>query len=304
MSVDLPEDPRWPRASAWFADGTRRWQAGSQGLPDLALIGVPAHSTSISPTRADRTPQAVREALARYSTWVGSQAADLRDLWAVDLGDVESPDGVDGELRTTRAIEAFSGQLVVALGGDNSITLAVARACGADGLITLDAHHDLRDGMSNGSPVRRLVEAGLDGSRIVQIGINDFANSGDYAARARDWGITVVHRDEVEARGLTTVMGEALEIAGGGAHGRVHVDIDVDVCDRSVVPACPAAMPGGLSARELRLAARLSGADPRVVSVDFTEVDATADSADQRTVRLVALGVLEVAAGLLSRGRG
>ena len=30
------------------------------------------------------------------------------------------------------------------------------------GLITLDAHHDLRDGRSNGSPVRRLIEMGLN----------------------------------------------------------------------------------------------------------------------------------------------
>lgn len=305
MSGDLPVDPRWPRASTWLAEGTQKWRVGAaQGIPDLALIGVPAHKTSISPTRADLTPAAVRVAIERYSTWVGSMACDLRDLWAVDLGDVDQPDGADGELRTAAAIKAFTGGLLVALGGDNSITFAVAQAARADGLITLDAHHDLRDGQSNGSPVRRLVEAGLDGTRIVQIGINDFANSREYAARARDYGITVVHREQVETRGIADVMAEALEIAGGGPVGRVHVDLDVDVCDRGVVPACPAALPGGLSARELRLAARLSGADPRVVSVDFTEVDATADSTDQRTVRLVALGVLEAAAGLLSRDRG
>ena len=44
-------------------------------------------------------------------------------------------------------------------------------------------------------------------------------------------------------------------------------------------------------------AAWAAGADPRVVSVDLTEVDATADTADGRTVRLVALCVLEAAAG-------
>jgi len=76
------------------------------------------------------------------------------------------------------------------------------------------------------------------------------------------------------------------------------VDLDVDVCDRSVAPACPASVPGGLTARELRRAARVAGRSPQVVGVDLTEVDATADAADQRTVRLVALCVLETAAGL------
>ncbi len=95
-------------------------------------------------------------------------------------------------------------------------------------------------------------------------------------------------------------MAEALDIAGA-APGGVYVDIDVDVCDRAVVPGCPAAAPGGLSADELRRAALTAGADPRVRGIDFTEVDAQADAPDGRTVRLVALGVLEAAAGLMMR---
>ena len=194
---------------------------------------------------------------------------------------------------------------LIALGGDNSITHSVMRArFGGDlagaGLVTLDAHHDLRDGVSNGSPVRRLVEAGLDGRRIVQLGIADFSNSPEYAARARDLGITVVTRGALRARPIADAMAEALELAGSGSTG-VHVDIDVDVCDRSVVPGCPAAAPGGLSADELRQAAFAAGRDPRVRSIDITEVDATADSPDGRTVRLAALCLLEAAAGIRLR---
>jgi formiminoglutamase len=295
----------WPRASQWLADGTRRWhEAPVDGsVPDLGLLGVPAHRTSISPTNAHTTPAAVRAALARYSTWAHSAQADLFDLWAADLGDVSDPDGPAGEQLTDAAVRSWPGGLLVALGGDNSVTYPVARGADADGLVTLDAHHDLRDGCSNGSPVRRLIEAGFDGRRVVQIGISDFANSARYAARAREYGITVFGRDEVERRGIDQVMTEALTIASGGSAGRVHVDLDVDVCDRSVVPACPAAAPGGLSANELRWAARAAGAHPNVVSMDLVEVDAAADTPDQRTVRLVALCVLEAAAGVLSARR-
>jgi formiminoglutamase len=194
---------------------------------------------------------------------------------------------------------------VVALGGDNALTVPVALgAWGAripvSGLVTLDAHHDLRDGRSNGSPVRRLIEAGLAGERVVQVGIADFANSADYARRAADLGITVVRRGVLLSRPIADVMNEALEVAAA-AGGPVHVDLDVDVCDRSVAPACPASVPGGIAAHELRSAARVAGAHPAVTSIDLAEVDASRDSSDGRTVRLVALCVLEAAAGLSER---
>jgi formiminoglutamase len=190
--------------------------------------------------------------------------------------------------------------LVIALGGDNSATYAVAQGAHAAGLITIDAHFDLRDGVSNGSPVRRLVEGGLDPRRIVQLGIADFANSVAYAQRAADLGITVVTLDELRRRDAAEVAAEALEIAGSGG-GAVHLDIDVDVCDRSVAPGCPASVPGGLAAWELRALVRALARDERIGSADIVEVDATADAPDARTVRLAALCVLELLAGKAAR---
>ena len=52
------------------------------------VLGVPAHRTSLSPTGAHRTPDAVRAALTRYSTWVSSARLDLATLVAADLGDI------------------------------------------------------------------------------------------------------------------------------------------------------------------------------------------------------------------------
>ena len=295
----MTDDPRWPRASAWLG-------SGAGGSAELGVLGVPAHRTSISPSRADLTPPAIREALARYSTYCWTHAVDVADLAAVDLGDVQEPDGPEGEARVMAAAGA-AVRLLVALGGDNSITYPVmagrvGAALPSAGLITLDAHHDLRDGESNGSPVRRLVEAGLAGARVVQIGINDFSNSREYAARAREFGITVITRDTLRRRPIGDVMVEALGIAGSGG-GPIHVDLDVDVCDRAAVPACPAAAPGGLSADEMRQVAFHAGRSPRVTSIDITEIDASIDAPDQRTVRLGALLILEAAAGLALRQR-
>ncbi|MDR6971820.1 arginase family protein [Leifsonia shinshuensis] len=293
----LSVDPLWPRAGGWPP-------LGPDGA-DLTLLGIPTHETSLSPTGAHATPGAVRDALRRYSAFV--PGLDVEALRFADAGDVESPDAPGGRERAIDAMAHAVGlsRLTVAVGGDNALTVPAALgAFGPDlaaaGLITLDAHHDLRDGRSNGSPVRELLEAGLDGRRVVQIGIADFANSAAYTRRAAEHGITVIPRDALHTRPLDDVVAEALEIAGA-AGGPVHVDLDVDVCDRSVAPGCPASVPGGLAAWELRRVARLLAASASVRSIDIAEVDATADAPDQRTVRLAALLVLEAAVGLASR---
>ena len=301
--MSLPVDPLWPRVGHLLAGGDGR---GREGRCDVAIVGLPAHESSLSPTNAHETPAAVRAALLRFSTWSAEHDVDLADLVWRDAGDVD-PDGPAGVQRVMDAIAVLlpAARLIIGIGGDNSITHAVGMGLwqgdpSRGGLITVDAHHDLRDGASNGSPVRQLVDAGMPGERIVQIGIADFANSRAYADRARALGITVITRSELGRRGVDDVMAQALDIAGH-APGGIHVDLDVDVCDRSVAPACPASVPGGISADELRRLAFLAGASPLVRALDIAEVDATADAPDQRTVRLAALLVLEAAAGLLSR---
>jgi formiminoglutamase len=294
----MSEDALWPRASGWL-------KPAGAGPTDLGLFGVLASETSISATGANQTPGEIRVALSRYSTWSWSQNKDLRDLSFADFGDSESPDSEDGEARTMDLAKKASSnsKLSIALGGDNSITYAVMRGVFGEelsnaGLITFDAHHDLRDGVSNGSPVRRLIEAGLPGTSVVQIGINDFSNSPQYAARAKEYGVHIIPRSALRNRTADSVMDEALSKLG---NKKLHVDIDMDVCDRSFVPACPAAAPGGISADELRQLAFLVGKSAQVVSADITEIDALADSADGRTVRLGALAVLEIASGYQSR---
>ncbi|MFJ2535047.1 agmatinase family protein [Microbacterium maritypicum] len=305
-TAQLSNDSLWPRAGSWPAfDGTA----------DAVVLGVPTWRTSLSPTGAHATPAAIREALPRYgTTLMGPPAIELDEVLRIaDAGDVADPDGSAGEARVISRVRelAAASKLVIALGGDNSLTYPTALGAEATGLITFDAHFDLRDGVSNGTPVRRLVEdipatspvdtARIDPTRIVQIGIADFANSAAYARRAADWGIRVITLDELRRRGIDDVIAEALDVAGAGADPRIHLDIDVDVCDRSVAPGCPASVPGGLQAWELRALTRAVASDSRVVSADLAEVDATADADDARTVRLAALCVLELLAGLASR---
>jgi formiminoglutamase len=290
LSMALPHDPLWPRAQSLFS---KEKIAHS----DVSLFGIPASKTSLSPTSAHQSPDAIRNALLRYSVAHSNQNVDLSRLSLSDWGNLTSSDADESETIARVREIAHQSKFLIALGGDNSVTYSAAQGSEATGLITLDAHYDLRDGVSNGSPVRRLIESGLSGKKVVQIGIADFSNSPEYAKRAKDFGITVIPRSDFRSRSLKDMWTQALEIAGE----KIFVDFDMDVCDRSVVPACPAAAPGGISADEIRQLAFFAGSSQQIVGIDITEIDSTIDSDDERTVRLAALVVLESIAGFSTR---
>jgi formiminoglutamase len=297
-AIKLAKDGLWQRANTLFKPNLKQ--------ADIALLGFPVHKSSITPNSCHLAPKAIRSALARYSTYSASNDVDLRELKITDLGDVTGADSNNGKKVIAKKVSGLLDRygLLIALGGDNSITYTVTSGLFGDlskvGLITLDAHHDLRDGNTNGSPVWRLIQAGLPGKNIVQIGISDFANSKEYSDRAKEAGIFVITRAQLRNKSIQDAMKQAFAHLGRNVD-HIYVDLDVDVCDRSVAPACPAATPGGISADELRQAAFLAGANYKVRAVDITEIDPKRDSKDERTVRLAALLVLEIAAGYKTR---
>lgn len=301
-SVATLSDSNWPRASSLLvasANPERR---------NAALVGVATYATSLSARSPLDTPGAIRRALERYATWSFRNRLDLLEHVAlVDYGDVIDPDGPGGGERVREVLARVDASVAlrVILGGDNAATWHALHALASEhyagwGLVTLDAHFDLRDGVSNGSPVRQLIADGLEPTHVVQVGLADFSNSAAYARRAHDLGIHVISRDELRAEPIEVAMTRAVALAAGAGR-RVYVDVDLDVADRAVVPACPAAAPGGLSADELRRALYVLGAAPSVAAIDLTEIDLARDSADERTVRLAALLVLEALAGLARR---
>ncbi len=288
------EDPNWPRASHWLAKPPA---PGTQ--PQLAVVGVPLNS-SITPGHCDLAPGAIRKALERYSLYDAESGVDVGSLPVCDRGDVAP---------TAEAIrEACGDSATVLLGGDNGITLpgvhALREPLARCGVLTFDAHYDLRDledGLTNGSPIRALLRDGLPGVNIVQIGIQPFTNSAAYAEIARAAGVQIITADEVREHGIATVLRDALDLLTAKVDA-IYVDLDVDVLDRAFAPACPGSRPGGLEPWMLRHAARLCGAHPKVRIMDIVEVDPTKDIADA-TCLAAASFLLAFAAGVASRAR-
>jgi formiminoglutamase len=304
----MPDDPNWPRASAWLAGDQLPEPVGT-----LAVLGAPLHLGSISPGRCDLAPEAIRKALERYSTFDPETGVDVRSLEVSDLSDLDlsesRPEEAFGPLSEAVRSALAGADVLVVLGGDNSVTRpgchGAADSLDRVGLLTLDAHHDLRDldeGLSNGNPVRALLADGLPGANIVQVGIAAFANSPAYAQVASSAGIRVVTIEGARAMGIDTAIHEALEILTERVD-RIYVDLDIDVLDRAFAPGAPGSRPGGLTPHELFEAARVCGQDPHVEVIDIVEVDPPRDLADV-TVLGAARCLLSFASGVVGRLTG
>lgn len=301
----LHEDKHWPRAHAWLAR-----EDGGSGRGLLRVLGAPLTLGSITPSRCDLAPKAIREALLRFSTYDVAHGRDVRDLKVEDLGDLPVSDSSveDAQQPIEQALKGatVTADAVVVLGGDNAITRPALRGMHGSlkqcGLLTLDAHLDLRTlegGLRNGNPVRALLADDLPGENIVQIGIQSFANSPAYFQIAKDAGIDVFPVEQIMEEGIEVILERALHQLARKVEV-IYVDLDLDVMDRAFAPATAGARPGGLTPLDIRRAAYLCGRHPKVRVMDLVEIDPTRDSNDI-TAMAAAACLLSFASGLLER---
>src|SRR5687767_784642 len=137
---------------------------------------------------------------------------------------------------------------------------------------------DTSQGLSNGNPVRALIEDGLPGASIAQVGLASFANSAAMHADAVEAGNLTLTMDDICRDGIAHAVDRALDHV---AHcDALVVDCDVDVIDRSQFPAAPGARPGGMRVEDFFHAVRRLASDPRVRLIDLTEWDPPLDPTD------------------------
>jgi arginase family enzyme len=253
----------------------------------VGLVGAPLAVGSVTPGRCDLAPQLLRETLkriGRYDVETRREIATrIGDRGDVDLAGLTIEQGTS-LIRGAVAASVDANALTLLVGGNNAITRPAVLAAGElakVGLITLDAHFDMRDldaGLSNGNPVRALVEDGLPGANIAQIGLAPFANSRDMHEDALAAGNLVVTIGDLREFGIDQAISRALDHV---AHcDALVVDCDIDVIDRAQMPGAPGARAGGMAVQEFFAAVRLLAADPRVLVIDLTEWDPSLDPSD------------------------
>ena len=252
----------------------------------VALIGAPLNERSLTPGRCDLGPKTLRGVLPRLSTYDVETGRELT-VQVQDAGDVPlkavSPADAFAPVRDAVAAQDHR-RLTILVGGNNAITRPGVHGLGMQrtALLTLDAHFDLRDtdqGLTNGNPVRALLDDGMDGARISQVGLAPFANTRRAHEKAKAAGISVRMVRECRDRGLATVVAEELDRLSGLAEF-IYVDFDIDVIDRGQWPASPGARPGGVSVQDFFDATRVIGAHPKVKAVDLTEYDPSLEIGD------------------------
>ncbi|MBU1385951.1 MAG: agmatinase family protein [Alphaproteobacteria bacterium] len=259
---------------------------GDQPDAPVALIGAGLNERSLTPGRCDLGPKAFRAVLPRFSTYDVETGAELSTP-IHDAGDIPLKAVVpaDAFAPVRDAIAAQSARsLTVLIGGNNAITRPGVHGLGLDrvGVLTLDAHFDLRDtdqGLTNGNPIQALLEDGLDGRRISQVGLAPFANTRRAHDKAKAAGISVRTARDCREQGLAAVVAHELERLSALVEV-IYVDFDIDVIDRSQWPASPGARPGGVPAHAFFDATRVIGAHPKVKAVDLTEYDPSLEIGD------------------------
>jgi formimidoylglutamase len=294
--------PPDPRASSLLRPST----AGpAQG--ETVVVGLPYDGGIPTRPGARFGPKAIRDALSAFGVFDGEREVSP----VADLGDLALPtmNGADAHARIEQAARGLfaAGARPIFLGGDHGCTGSVIRGLAAArpelklGLITIDAHLDVREyadeaSLSSGTPFRRALETGvLDGTRVAMVGIRRFANSRHYLDWARGQGIHLIAAEEVAANGAAETARAALQVATRGADA-LYLSVDIDAVDAAFAPGVSATGIGGLTAREMIEIVSTLATHPKLIGADLMELSPPYDQ-DARTAKLAARLLLELLAG-------
>jgi agmatinase len=239
-------------------EATVSWGAGTAGGP--AAIIAASQQLELYDREHDAEP----------ALHYGVHTLDALDL--AGAGAAEAIDRIAGAVATA----ASSGKLVVALGGEHTISAGVSRGLldalgGPLTVVQIDAHSDLRDTYENdryshACVARRM----LDDARVeqvLQLGVRSVDAEEVAFARAHPDRVRVWYAEEVHADRWRE------ELAARLSGRRVHLTIDVDGLDPAVVPATGTPEPGGLSwTQALDVIRATARASAHVVGIDCVEL--------------------------------
>lgn len=207
------------------------------------------------------------------------------------------------------AEQLSQNELFAVLGGDHSCAIGTwngvfqARQGKPFGLIWVDAHmdshtpHSSHSGALHGMPLACLLGFGplsltklnnnqqgpaLQPEHLCLVGVRSYEP--EEAELLENLGVRIFSMAEIELRGMSTVMHEAIEIAKGA--GEFGVSIDLDAIDPQIAPAVSIPEPGGLKLDDLNELLKPLAKTPGLIGIEVAEFNPLLDQQHQ-TARLI-----------------
>ncbi|MBE6039833.1 MAG: arginase [Clostridiales bacterium] len=210
------------------------------------------------------------------------------------------------------------GRFPLVLGGDHSVAAGSVSAVakyyepqGEIGIIWIDAHGDWNDdnstetGNMHGMPYSAVCGWGPDSmvdfgqkphfvptAHCVQVAGHDFDPA--EAERMKEAGMNVFSMTDVDRRGMTEIMEEAIRIASTDTVG-IHLSFDVDAITPEYAPGTGTPVPNGITAREAFLAVEMIARSGKLISMDLVEVNPILD--ERNKTGILASELIQLAMG-------
>ncbi|NUC71542.1 arginase [Haloterrigena sp. SYSU A558-1] len=267
----------------------------------------------------DMGPSAIRYAeVADRLSDAGVTAVDDGDLSIprAEERDPNTDEPIEGTAKFLREVEDVctrleervaetlaDGEFPLVLGGDHSVAIGSMRGSAREadlGAIWFDAHADLNtpatspSGNVHGMPLAATLGRGAFGdlswARAPRVREESIAYVGlrsiDERERelVRDSEMTAYTMADIDERGMTAVVEDALDVATDGTDG-VHVSLDLDWVDPKTAPGVGTPVRGGVTYREahaaLETVSERHAAEEIVRSMDVVEVNPILDEGNE-----------------------
>jgi agmatinase len=245
---------------------------------EAVVLPIPYEATTTYGAGTREGPEAILAASRQVELWDEENSWDpsqkIKLTTALPLSpEASGPQAMLDKIRKQAQAWVSQGKLVLALGGEHTITLALVQAVQTKypdvTVVALDAHADLRESydgtkLSHACVLRRVYELGRP---LTILGTRSYSKEEAdllwVAPRMKMFQAAALHTPE----GWTAALEHLGQIPGP-----VYLSIDLDVLDPGVLPAVGTPEPGGLTYYQvLSIISTLARRGP-VVGLDLVEL--------------------------------
>lgn len=242
------------------------------------IFGVPFDATSTYRTGARFGPNAIRQASLNIETYSFRSGMDVEDLALYDAGDLHVSNDAEKTVDMTKLVVEdilAAGKMPVALAGEHTITLGIAKGLGAKAaktaIVSFDAHLDLRTeflGLTlSHTTFMQLISKEVKPAKIIDVGTRSVCKEElSYAKKA---GVEFYTSRQIIKEGSEKIIQQLKKKLE--PYENVYLTVDMDVLDPAFAPAVQNPEPEGINTTAL-LDIVCALCDKRVIGFDMLEI--------------------------------